>query len=167
MTHDQDDAFAIADRMAVLREGKLLQIGAPDELYRRPTSIHVADFIGRATLVAARRVGEKACITLNGVTQYAPVASMPNASAGDDSVLAVIRPEMLDLCPPESADGWRGHVDSCRYAGAYYVYRVSVPALPGADRTYTFEIESEEGCFREEPDVGVKLMPRPLALVSR
>jgi ABC-type Fe3+/spermidine/putrescine transport system ATPase subunit len=72
VTHDQDDAFAIADRMAVLHDGKLLQLGPPDELYHRPTSVHVAEFIGRSTLVAARREGKQACITLNGVTQSAP-----------------------------------------------------------------------------------------------
>src|SRR5205814_10034455 len=77
VTHDQEDAFAIADRMAVMREGKLLQIGTPDELYRNPISFHVAEFIGRATLVGARRDGSRARITLAGVSQEAPIASMP------------------------------------------------------------------------------------------
>ena len=54
VTHDQEDAFAIADRMAVMREGKLLQIGTPDELYRNPISFHVAEFIGRIASDAPR-----------------------------------------------------------------------------------------------------------------
>ncbi|HEY2376580.1 MAG TPA: ABC transporter ATP-binding protein [Gemmatimonadaceae bacterium] len=165
VTHDQEDAFAIADRMAVMHEGRLLQLGTPDELYRRPSSIHVADFIGRSTLVAARRDGNQACVTLNGVTQHAPIASMPGTPASDVPLVAVIRPEMLDLCPPDAPDAWHGHVDACRYAGAYYVYRVSVPATPRGDRDHIFEIESEEGCFGEQADVGIKLMPKAVALV--
>ena len=78
VTHDQEDAFAIADRMAVMHEGKLLQIGTPGELYRTPNNFRVAEFIGRATLVGARRDGSRARITLAGVSQEAPIASMPD-----------------------------------------------------------------------------------------
>src|SRR5687767_5794478 len=49
VTHDQDDAFAIADRVALLRHGRILQVGTPEELYAKPASRDVADFIGRAT----------------------------------------------------------------------------------------------------------------------
>jgi ABC-type Fe3+/spermidine/putrescine transport system ATPase subunit len=167
VTHDQEDAFAIADRMAVMHEGKLLQIGTPDELYRRPTSFHVAEFIGRSTLVGARRDGPRACITLAGVSQCAPIASMPVNPAHEAPLTAVIRPEMLVLCPAESPDTWPGRVESRRYAGASYVYRVLVEFDPGLERFYAFEIMSEDGGFGERTNVGVKLLPKPLALVFR
>ena len=167
VTHDQDDAFAIADRLAVLREGKLLQLGTPDELYHRPTSVHVAEFIGRSTLVAARREGKQACITLNGVTQSTPIASSPEASPTTGELTAVVRPEMLDLVPAESPDTWRAHVDACRYAGSHYVYRVSIKISPESKGAHTFEIETEEGCYPERSDVGVKLLPKPIALLAR
>jgi putative spermidine/putrescine transport system ATP-binding protein len=164
VTHDQDDAFAIADRMAVLRDGKLLQLGPPDELYHRPTSRHVAEFIGRSTLVPARREAKQACITLDGVTQSAPIASCPGASATGE-LIAVVRPEMLDLLPADAPDTWRAHVDACRYAGSHYVYRVSIKAAPEGESLHTFEIETEEGCYDERSDVGVKLLPKPIALL--
>jgi ABC-type Fe3+/spermidine/putrescine transport system ATPase subunit len=167
VTHDQEDAFAIADRMAVMREGKLLQIGTPDELYRRPTIFHVAEFIGRSTLVGARRDGSRACITLGGVTQQAPIASVPESPGSDALLSAVVRPEMLALAPHGTPDTWRGHVDSRRYAGAHYVYRVTVEDAPGADRRSTFEIESEDGSFAEGSEVDVRLLPKPIALVFR
>jgi ABC-type Fe3+/spermidine/putrescine transport system ATPase subunit len=110
VTHDQEDAFAIADRIAVMREGKLLQIGPPDELYRKPTTSQVAEFIGRATLVGARREGSKALITLAGVTQEAPIASAPGAPHA--SLAAVVRPEMLALCPPGAPVVMRGRITS-------------------------------------------------------
>jgi len=165
VTHDQEDAFAIADRMAVMREGRLLQTGAPDELYRRPATLHVAEFIGRSTLIGARRDGSRACITLAGVTQCAPIASIPGDPAADATLTAVVRPEMLALCPPGSADTWRGCVESRRYAGAYYAYRVAVECPPNGERFYTFEIECEDGSFAERTDVGVKLLPKPIALL--
>ena len=167
VTHDQDDAFAIADRMAVLHEGKLLQLGPPDELYHRPTSVHVAEFIGRSTLVNVRREGKLACITLNGVTQSAPIASCPESSPSVGHLIAVVRPEMLDLLPVESPGTWRAHVDACRYAGSHYVYRVSIKTSPESSSSHTFEIETEEGCYGERSDVGVKLLPKPIALLAR
>src|SRR5205814_8816731 len=118
VTHDQEDAFAIADRMAVMHEGKLLQIGTPGELYRTPNNFRVAEFIGRATLVGARRDGSRARITLAGVSQEAPIASMPENPAPDAPLMAVIRPEMLAPCPACAPDTWRGEVDVGRNAGS-------------------------------------------------
>jgi ABC-type Fe3+/spermidine/putrescine transport system ATPase subunit len=165
VTHDQEDAFAIADRMAVLRAGKLLQLGTPDELYRRPTSVPVAEFVGRSTLVEARREGERACITIAGATQHAPIASMPPGHDGG-ALRAVIRPEMVEVCGA-TPSCWHGIVESRRYAGSHYVYRVAIPEAPGSDRAYTFEIDSEEGDFGEHSKVGVKLLQKPVALVAQ
>ena len=165
VTHDQEDAFAIADRMAVMREGRLLQLGTPDELYHRPTSAQVAAFVGRSTLVDARREGDRACITIAGATQHAPIAAV--SSNGDGGALkAVIRPEMVEVCGT-TPSCWHGVVESRRYAGSHYVYRVAVPEAPGSDRAYTFEIDCEEGNFGERSDVGVKLLQKPVALVAR
>lgn len=164
VTHDQEDAFAIADRMAVMHEGRLLQIGAPEELYHRPATADVARFIGRATLVEAQRQGNRACITLGGVTQSAPIASAPD----DPSVApltAVLRPEMLAIGAAGSADSWRGSVESRRYAGSRYVYRIVVDSAPVLH--HTFEIESEEGSYAEGADVGITLLPKPIALLLR
>jgi ABC-type Fe3+/spermidine/putrescine transport system ATPase subunit len=167
VTHDQEDAFAIADRMAVLHEGKLLQIGTPDELYHRPTTVEVAQFIGRATLVGARRDGDRAEITLAGVTQVAPIASMPVNPSPESPLTAVVRPEMLALAPGDAPNRWHGHVESRRYAGAHYVYSVAVESAPGLERYHSFEITSEDGGFAERSTVGVTLLPKPIALLVR
>ena len=71
VTHDQEDAFAIADRVAVLSSGRLLQVGTPEELYARPVSRAVAEFVGRATLVPATLSGGRATIDIGGVRQAA------------------------------------------------------------------------------------------------
>jgi ABC-type Fe3+/spermidine/putrescine transport system ATPase subunit len=167
VTHDQEDAFAIADRMAVLHDGKLLQIGTPDELYHRPTTLAVARFVGRSTLVGAQRDGQRARITLAGVSQYAPIASMPGNPSADTKLTAVVRPEMLALCSAEAPESWCGHISARRYAGAHFVYNVMVGFGPGVEQYYDFEVTSESGAFAERSEVGIKLLPRPVALLDQ
>ncbi|HEX2780588.1 MAG TPA: ABC transporter ATP-binding protein, partial [Gemmatimonadaceae bacterium] len=67
VTHDQEDAFAIADRVALMRKGKLLQVGTPEELYDKPASREVAQFIGRATLFPAVDCGTHAILKVGPV----------------------------------------------------------------------------------------------------
>jgi putative spermidine/putrescine transport system ATP-binding protein len=165
VTHDQEDAFAIADRMAVMRGGALLQIGRPEELYHRPMTSEVAQFIGRATLVDARREGNRACITFGGVTQSAPIASAPRDLSPDSTLVAVLRPEMLVLGDAASPAVWRGSVESRRYVGARYLYRVSIEFAP--EQSHTFDVESDDGNFGERSAVGVSLLPKPIALLAR
>ena len=169
VTHDQEDAFAIADRMAVLRSGVLLQIGTPEELYHRPASRHVADFIGRSTIIPVDRRADTARLTLGGVTQEAPIASMSSEDGSAGQLVAVVRPESLALVPARTNASWAGVVQSRRYAGGHYVYRVVIPAATSttADPEATFEIASDDGQFEERSDVGVRLLPRPLALIQR
>ena len=166
VTHDQEDAFAIADRMAVMHNGQLLQIGTPDELYRLPTNAEVAQFVGRSTLVGATRSEGNARITLAGVSQYAPIASISRDAPLDAPLTAVLRPEMLALCPIGSPDTWPARVEARRYAGSHFVYRVTTISPPAAnDSAHTFEVMSDDGRFAERADVGVKLLPRPVALL--
>jgi ABC-type Fe3+/spermidine/putrescine transport system ATPase subunit len=167
VTHDQEDAFAIADRMAVMHQGKLLQIGTPDELYRQPTSVEVASFVGRSTLVDARRQGDRACITLAGVSQYAPIASLPSAPSPGGALTAVLRPEMLALCPAGALDSWPGRVEARRYAGSHFVYRVAIGVGNGIERDNTVEVLSEGGGYAEGSNVGLRLLPKPIALLCR
>ena len=166
VTHDQEDAFAIADRMAVMREGKLLQIGEPEELYHAPASREVAEFVGRATLVGAKRRGDLAYLTIGGVTQHAPLAYDPRASDGDSDFVAVVRPEGLALTLPGTSGAWEGTVVSRRYAGKYHVYRVSVDGGAAVDTPITLEVESGDA-LAEGSRVGLRLLPRPVVLLER
>jgi ABC-type Fe3+/spermidine/putrescine transport system ATPase subunit len=169
VTHDQEDAFAMADRMAVMREGQLLQIGTAEELYHRPKSFHVAEFVGRSTLAHAERGDGVARLTFAGVTQAAPIASEPEGIDGPASFVAVVRPESLALVPRGTPGTWPGRVESRRYAGAYYVYRVQVALDSSANHAGDagFEIQCDDGAFAEGANVGVRLLPKPIALVAR
>ncbi|HEY6809049.1 MAG TPA: ABC transporter ATP-binding protein [Gemmatimonadales bacterium] len=117
VTHEQDEAFDLGDRVAVLRQGRLEQCATPDELYERPATLFVAGFVGRANVLrgaAARALG----------SGTAPVI--------------VVRPEALRF----SATGVPGTVRERRYTGAaaYFTVelatgeRLEVLAEPGAAR---------------------------------
>jgi ABC-type Fe3+/spermidine/putrescine transport system ATPase subunit len=56
VTHDQDEAMVVADRMAVMRDGEVVQVGTPREVYERPATAYVAGFIGEVNLIAGRAV---------------------------------------------------------------------------------------------------------------
>ena len=164
VTHDQEDAFAIADRVAVLRQGRLLQVGAPEELYERPASRHVAQFIGRASLLPVEWAGERARIVIGGVAQEAPAITADPAVAPANGArwLAVLRPESLSIDYAERADGpsWAGEVVSRRYAGGFVVYGVR---LAGAVRV---EVSTDDGAWTEGQSVTVRIGERPIALVA-
>jgi putative spermidine/putrescine transport system ATP-binding protein len=88
VTHDQAEALSVADRVGVLRAGRLEQVASPDELYERPATAFVAEFVGTMNRVPARLSGGQ--VQLLG-------AGRPVAGAGlpDGAVVALVRPEAL------------------------------------------------------------------------
>ena len=112
VTHDQEDAFAVADRIALMKKGKLLQVGTPEELYERPASPEVASFIGRGTMVPARPTrGATATVTIGGRARELGGASVRRGTPSRyEKAFVVLRPEALELSQ-ESATH-RGRAES-------------------------------------------------------
>jgi spermidine/putrescine transport system ATP-binding protein len=103
VTHDQEEALVMADRIAVMDVGRIAQLGTGEEIYRHPNSRYVADFIGEANLLPCT-VGDDGMLQLYGSNDTIPYRSK-EATRGD-SVLLLLRPESIDLTaghPPESA----------------------------------------------------------------
>jgi len=104
VTHDQDEALTMADRIAIMRDGSLEQIGTPDEVYRRPLSRFIASFLGAANFFEGRvdRVsGESARVSLPGGMALTIPASRPLGS----TVTIALRPEAISVEPTTAADG--------------------------------------------------------------
>lgn len=158
ITHDQEDAFAIADRIALIRLGKLLQIGTPEDLYDRPASLGVAKFIGRSTILPAEDLGDKAAVTIGGERREL-VATRPATSGRMKAPLVVLRPDALDISA-EDAGGWRGEVVNRRFTGGTAVYRVKM-----ADDV-ELEISSTEMRLREGDRASVSVVKEPVPLVE-
>src|SRR5690606_28939241 len=148
VTHDQEDALAVADRVALLRHGRRLQVGRPEDLYDRPASREVAELIGRSVHVPAVFDGSAATISLRGVARHVSAAAS-TAVAGSREVMAVLRPDGLALVPPGTPGSWPGVVTSRRFAGASLAYRVKVES--GVE----LEVYSTERAVKEEDRVAV------------
>ena len=107
VTHDQDEAMSVADRIAVMNKGKVEQFDTPVAIYDRPQTLFVNGFIGTTNLLAgkvAAVVGDTATVALDaGVTLRLPAS--PGIAAGSPVVLSV-RPEQLVLSPVATADSW-------------------------------------------------------------
>ena len=118
VTHDREEALSLADRVAVMRQGRIEQIGSPDELYYRPSSPFVGSFVGDANILAGRPALGGAQTELGHVV----LAETPSADVGQLDIL--LRPEQLalKLADPAAADTSR--VISSEYYGHDQVVRV-------------------------------------------
>ena len=159
VTHDQEDAFAIADRIALLKRGKLLQSGTPEELYHAPVSREVAAFIGRGSIVGAIDNGASAAVTIGGVKRDLNVTRPKGASTQFENAFVVMRPDALEISRGPGVFAWRGRVINRRFAGGVIVYRVEL-----ADGV-TVEVESNSGEAHEDDVVSVSPLKGPFPLV--
>src|SRR6202046_3254426 len=100
VTHDQEEAFALADRIGVMNHGRLLEIGRPNELYTRPATRFVATFLGAANLVLARQTKEGIRF---GERPVSARAAAPIHGAREHEVVAVVRPEEIEVAPTRGA----------------------------------------------------------------
>jgi ABC-type Fe3+/spermidine/putrescine transport system ATPase subunit len=127
VTHDQEEAFAMADRIGIMNLGRLLEMGAPHDLYSRPATRFVATFLGAANLILARRTSEGIQMGANTV---APDERAPGLLA-EQEVVAVVRPEEIELAGSReglSADFLaHGVVDELLFTGALESLRVRLP----------------------------------------
>ncbi len=94
VTHDQEEALSIADRVAVMLDGRILQAGPPEELYHRPASRAIAEFIGDVQFLPGLASGRRAATALGDIPLHAP---------HDGPVDVMLRPEMLRLAPPDES----------------------------------------------------------------
>jgi putative spermidine/putrescine transport system ATP-binding protein len=117
VTHDQSEALSVADRVGVLRDGRLEQVASPDELYERPATAFVAEFVGTMNRVPATLRGNE--VELLGTRR--PVAGTAPASGG---VVALVRPESLVV---EVDAGGAGRVVTRTFSGASTRIAIALP----------------------------------------
>ncbi len=118
VTHDQKEALSIADRMAVLRDGRIEQVGTPREIYDRPVSRFVAEFIGETNFVPA--VG-------NGATLASALGTLKAAEAAEGPVTCSIRPEAIEVrSRPVKTNGFQARRIETIYLGEVAQHRVAV-----------------------------------------
>lgn len=130
VTHDQEEALAMADRMAVLSWGKIGQVGTPEEVYRSPLDSYVAGFIGETNLISGKVIqgeGETCLVDAGGtVLQGRVTAKAWSPSAGDEATVS-IRPEVWRLHKDGGDNEISGKIADCSYLGQRIEYFVETP----------------------------------------
>jgi len=118
VTHDREEAFSLADRIALMRDGRVIQEGTSEDLYFAPVSRWAAEFVGAGNVLAGRVV--------HGVVET-PLGPFPaNGAATDGSARVLVRPELLELeCDPAG----QGEVVAREFRGHDVFYRVRMDGV--------------------------------------
>ena len=134
VTHDQEEAMAMSDRVIVMRDGRIEQEGPPLEIYNHPRSRFVADFIGAANIVSGRvrqhAAGQPVILDVEGTAvECAPRAELPRAHA-DGSYMVAIRAVYAELrrdAVPKLANHWPATIERRILLGDLVTYTVRWP----------------------------------------
>jgi iron(III) transport system ATP-binding protein len=171
VTHDQAEALAISDRIAVMDRGRVAQVGRAAEIYTRPATRFVADFIGEANFLPANVEGSaptgiRVRVGPATVIVEAPADGREAAGSTPGPVTLVVRPEAISMRrdtgdAPSVGDGLAGRVQTAAYLGAAgeYVVDTALGAVAVTDPVMA------EGLLEPGTAVMLTLRPRGLALV--
>jgi sulfate transport system ATP-binding protein len=131
VTHDQEEAFELADRLGVMNYGRLLEVGAPEELYLRPQTEFVATFLGTANLMTGER-------TTDGVRLgpiEIPLGTQADGEGGLRRVQVLFRPEDVAVKDTPEALGWpllgKATVEESEFVGPVERLRLRLPPIAG------------------------------------
>ncbi|MFD4292755.1 ABC transporter ATP-binding protein [Rhodococcus sp. NPDC058505] len=138
VTHDQSEALALADRIAVMRDARLVDVDTTENLWKRPPSSFTAAFLGGANLLPAavtRVIGGSALVSLAGVPVTAQAPATPAGAAdweaADSAALLCIRPHAVTLVSPGERGALAGTVTGSVWRGATTRLTVTLDGLPG------------------------------------
>ncbi len=134
VTHDQKEALSVADRLAILHDGVIQQVGAPREVYGAPVNRFVAGFIGETNFVPARieGVGEGLTRLASELGSIASSKPLPPGKSVGDAVTISIRPEVIGVDnPPDQANRFQGVLHDSIYLGEVAQHLVRIPGMEG------------------------------------
>lgn len=133
VTHDQEEALTMSDRIAIMNEGKIVQLDTPVALYESPANLFVADFIGESNFlkgqIAETNGDRTAVVTEEGLKVW--VATFNQADPGDE-VSVAIRPEKIEILTEDGIDSddivnrFTGRIEEIIYVGEARIYRVGL-----------------------------------------
>ncbi|WP_188194043.1 ABC transporter ATP-binding protein [Nonomuraea sp. SYSU D8015] len=122
VTHDQAEALALADRIAVMSQGRMIQIGTPAEIFHRPATTFVASFIGSTPMNLLPAQVTPTALHVAGATFPTPPGLAPG-----DHVTYGVRPEYMDLSPTERPDAFPGRISVLENLGTHTLVTLESP----------------------------------------
>jgi spermidine/putrescine ABC transporter ATP-binding subunit len=141
VTHDQREAMALSDRIVVLNQGRIEQVGTPETVYRAPASAFAARFVGDANVVAVEVVQAAGPDTVIAIGEHCIRIDRRDGVERGPAWL-VLRPESVCVSAAEGAQSLRGVVRDFAFRGAGYAYRI---ALSGVAESIRAEVSAAEG----------------------
>ncbi len=147
VTHDQEEALAVSDRIIVMNNAEIAQIGTPRQLYDAPVDEFVADFIGEANLFDGQIDNIESGIATASVDQISFQADARELSAGPARI--AIRPGRIRVLPANAPNSMAGEVIKATYAGSHMEYMIATPVGE------LFVISDVESGFEEGETVSV------------
>ena len=158
VTHDQEEALTMSDRVAVMKAGKILQIGSPRQIYERPAERFVANFIGDSNFLNATLTGES--VSLPGGGTFS-VERPKDVQDGQVSVL--VRPEHVALVP--GGDGLQAKVDTIVYSGEATVVHMELPSGEPLKARLTNAPQGGAGLPGEGEMTGIAITPGAITVL--
>ncbi|SME89537.1 spermidine/putrescine transport system ATP-binding protein [Tistlia consotensis] len=157
VTHDQEEALTMSDRIAVMSAGRILQVGSPTEIYEKPTRRFVADFIGETNFLAAEVVAGEAGslrVRLPGGRELSVLDAFEHKPG--QTVTLAVRPERAELAEGGAEAQLAGRVENLVYFGTDTTYHVGLEAGGG----FVVRLQNREGARRRHEvgaSVGIRL----------
>ena len=126
VTHDQEEALFVGDTIAVMNQGRVEQIGPPEEIFHSPATRFVAQFIGMVDFLPAWRDGGSLVTEVGSMKWNIPESdSQLGAGAAGQDLEVMVRPDCVDCYPSDSGEGV---IVDREFRGAFYLYRVALPS---------------------------------------
>lgn len=166
VTHDQDEAFVLSDRILVMNHGRIVQAGTPAEIYERPASTFVCRFVGRSNVFdgrLVRKVGKHVSILLDGIGPFEADVEADIPVADGDECLLVVKPSEIEIVSDKAsvqAAVFSGTVVQREYRGDFTDYRIDVAGREVLVR------DSQKTLRNGEP-VSLRINARNAALLPR
>jgi putative spermidine/putrescine transport system ATP-binding protein len=128
VTHDQEEAFSISDRVAIMNAGRLMQFDRPEVLYRRPANTFVARFVGFENIIPFKVVARNGAVVTTEAAGMRVRLSQDDFGAIPDTFLLATRPDGLVVSTDPAAEGLPAQLGLRTYLGRAYQYQCETPA---------------------------------------
>jgi spermidine/putrescine transport system ATP-binding protein len=165
VTHDQEEALTMSDRIAVMSDGRIEQVGSPQNVYEEPSSAYVADFLGTSNLMTAHSAGRRGrgCVVTFNDTELEAVQGDVGATG---EVLLVIRPErvVVEVHGATGANRMPGMVERVVYVGASTQLILRLPT--GESLQAVLPSGARSAAFDQGTPISVHLPPEALRVLA-
>ncbi|MEM7124150.1 MAG: ABC transporter ATP-binding protein [Pseudomonadota bacterium] len=162
VTHDQEEALTLADRIAIINEGKLVQVGEPDDIYEHPRTRFAASFLGDANFIEGKSVGQGEV----GQTPFGTIRTSGALPVAGAAVTLAVRPEKFHVSAGDPAPGTMnaltGTVRQAVYSGSSVTYLVEA----GSQEFRVFQQNRETSLYQPGESVSLTWSPEHTVVVE-